>query len=66
VEPLGYRFVFRCAIDGEPRIAAPDELEELGWFHPQKLPSPMTWTGPHAVRDAAAGRLGVARDVFPA
>jgi 8-oxo-dGTP diphosphatase len=28
-------------IDGEPRIAAPDEVEEIGWFPLDALPSPL-------------------------
>ncbi len=27
--------------DGEPQIAAPYELSELGWFHRAELPSPL-------------------------
>jgi 8-oxo-dGTP pyrophosphatase MutT (NUDIX family) len=65
-EELGLRFVFQCTIvSGEPEIRAPDEVAELGWFDPDDLPHPLSYSAPFAVADAVAGRAGVSREIGP-
>jgi 8-oxo-dGTP pyrophosphatase MutT (NUDIX family) len=60
----GLRFIFAARIvDGEPVVQPGDEISELGWFAPDALPSPMTHTAPHGVRDAVAGIRGAFREI---
>jgi 8-oxo-dGTP diphosphatase len=39
------------------------EIDEIGWFHPNELPHPMTDVGPRAIADWARGDRGVHRRV---
>jgi 8-oxo-dGTP diphosphatase len=62
-EPVGYRFVFDCGVEGTPTITDPNELGDLGWFGLDEIPSPVTPSVPYAVRDAANGERGVVREI---
>jgi 8-oxo-dGTP pyrophosphatase MutT (NUDIX family) len=60
---LGLRFLFRGAIRSGVLKPRTGEISELGWFHPDSLPSPMTRSGPTAIRDGLAGLRGIAREI---
>lgn len=63
-EPPLLNFAFRCAIEaGEPSLPGTGEIADFGWFDPSQLPEPLTNSGPHAIADAVAGRVGVFRKV---
>jgi 8-oxo-dGTP diphosphatase len=62
-EPVGYRFVFECGIEGAPSIADAAELGDLGWFTLDALPLPATPSVPCALRDAADGVRGGVRTI---
>lgn len=56
-------FAFRCAIErGEPTVPRSGEIAEVGWFHLDDLPTPLTSLAPRAIPDAAGGEYGVVRD----
>jgi 8-oxo-dGTP diphosphatase len=64
-EQLGLRFIFKATITGGELIATPnDEITEIRRWPIDALPSPMTRTAPHGIRDAAAGGRGIARDIW--
>jgi 8-oxo-dGTP pyrophosphatase MutT (NUDIX family) len=42
------------------------EIDDIGWFHPDRLPHPMTNTAPPAIADAVRGARGVHRRVVSA
>jgi 8-oxo-dGTP diphosphatase len=55
----------RCEIEsGEPTVPASGEIGEVGWFHPDDLPAPLTNLAPHAIADAARGAVGVIGDAI--
>lgn len=55
-------FVFACTIiDGIPSVPGSGEIDEVGWFDPANLPSPLTITLRHALDDILAGARGVVR-----
>jgi 8-oxo-dGTP diphosphatase len=62
-EPVGYRFVFDCGVDGVPAITDPNELDDLGWFALDEIPSHVTPSVPYAAQDAANGERGVVREI---
>jgi ADP-ribose pyrophosphatase YjhB (NUDIX family) len=55
----------RCEIEsGEPAVPATGEIAEVGWFHLDNLPAPLTNLAPYAIADAARGAVGVIGDVI--
>ena len=66
-EPIGLRFIFRARIRGGELNSQPTaEISEIGWCPVGELPSPMTETAPHGIRDAFAGSRGLAGDIWRA
>ncbi len=56
---------FLCAIiGGEPRVPR-EEISELLWADPQRLPEPVDMVGPFAIADAQAENWGVVREALP-
>jgi 8-oxo-dGTP diphosphatase len=45
-------------IDGEPRIAAPEEVEEVGWFPLDAIPSPVFLSLKHLLEGKVTRSLG--------
>lgn len=60
----GLRFFFRCrVIDGEPALHAAGEIAAFLWARADDLPMPLTSTAPYAIKDWAAGRIGIYREI---
>jgi hypothetical protein len=56
---------FLCAITGgEPQVPR-EEISELLWADPQRLPEPVDMVGPFAIADAQAENWGVVREALP-
>jgi NADH pyrophosphatase NudC (nudix superfamily) len=47
----------------EPVITDHDELDDIGWFSMDGLPSPMRTSLPYVLDDVAADRRGVSRTI---
>jgi NADH pyrophosphatase NudC (nudix superfamily) len=55
----------RCEIEhGEPSVPPTGEIAEVGWFHPDNLPAPLTNLAPHVIADAARGAVGAVGGVI--
>ena len=62
----GLRFIFRGTIQsGVPHPGSDGEISEVAWFAVDDLPSNITNTAPHAIRDAAGGSRGVFAEITP-
>jgi 8-oxo-dGTP pyrophosphatase MutT (NUDIX family) len=55
--------VFTATITGGELQPGEGEIEEIGWFDPDRLPHPMTDAGLPAISDAVRGARGVHRRV---
>ena len=59
-------YLFRCGIlGGTAAVSDTGEIAEVGWFHPDALPSPVTNIVHHALPDALAQARGVVRVGLP-
>jgi 8-oxo-dGTP diphosphatase len=65
VEPPPFTgYAFRCTIlGGDPAVPTSGEIEEIGWYPPNDLPTPLTRLVRLALEDAQAGLSGVVRTV---
>jgi 8-oxo-dGTP diphosphatase len=55
-------FVFGAKIiRGLPSVPSTGEIAAVAWFDPERLPAPMTFVAPHAIRDEVRGARGVVR-----
>ncbi len=55
---------FHCAIErGDPEALVSGARAEMGWFHSNDLPAPLTTLLPHALPDAVRRDYGTVRDV---
>jgi hypothetical protein len=60
-----FAYAFLCSIiGGEPRIPR-EEISEVLWADPQRLPEPADMVGPLAIADARAENWGVVREALP-
>ena len=58
--------LFGCSIaSGEPARPDSGEIDEVGWFFPEEIPSPTSNLLHHALSDIVEGRRGVVRDGLP-
>jgi 8-oxo-dGTP pyrophosphatase MutT (NUDIX family) len=58
--------LFGCSIaSGEPKRPDSGEIDEVGWFLPEEIPTPTSNLLHHALEDIVAGRRGVVRDGLP-
>jgi len=55
--PDAHHFVFRARARGEPRVADPNEITELGWFVPSALPRPISDFTVRRITDALGNGL---------
>ena len=55
--PDAHHFVFRARARGEPRVADPNEITELGWFVPSSLPRPISDFTVRRITDALGNGL---------
>jgi 8-oxo-dGTP pyrophosphatase MutT (NUDIX family) len=60
-----FGFVGRLPDDAEPAITDRDELDDIGWFSIDRLPSPTRTSLRYLLGDAVAGHRGVSRTVSP-
>lgn len=60
-----FGFVGRLADGTEPVISDLEELDDIGWFRIDRLPSPTRTSLRYLLADAAAGKRGVSRTVSP-
>jgi 8-oxo-dGTP diphosphatase len=58
--------VFEATVVGGEMRPQEGEIDDIGWFHPDRLPHPMTNTAPPAIADAVRGARGVHRRVVAA
>jgi ADP-ribose pyrophosphatase YjhB (NUDIX family) len=57
-------FWFRCEIEaGEPHLPESDEIAEVGWYDPEKLPRPLTHSA-RVITDGVFGEYGIVREDF--
>jgi 8-oxo-dGTP diphosphatase len=58
--------IFEATIIGGEMRPQEGEIDDIGWFDPNRLPHPMTNTAPPAIADAVRGARGVRRRVVSA
>jgi ADP-ribose pyrophosphatase YjhB (NUDIX family) len=59
-------YAFRCAIaSGEPALQPTEELTAVEWLAPDAIPEPKSNVLHHALDDALAGRINLARTGLP-
>ena len=58
--------IFEATIIGGEMRPQEGEIDDVGWFDPNRLPHPMTNTAPPAIADVVRGARGVHRRVVSA